>query len=61
MKLLVPPVILRPSLKRLEQYESSIAQPMSREVTFFQQFRGISLVLEQFAVYHVHLLYGFTQ
>ena len=28
-------VILRLSLKRLDQYASSIAQPMSREVTFF--------------------------
>ena len=38
VKLLVPPVIFHPSLKRLEQYESSIAQPMSREVTFFNDF-----------------------
>ena len=35
MKVKLLAVILRPSLKRLDKYKSSIAQPISREVTFF--------------------------
>jgi len=35
MKVKHPAVILRPSLQRLDKYKSSIAQPISREVTFF--------------------------
>ena len=44
MKLLVPPVILRPTLQGSDTSKSSNPQPKSREVTFFQRFRGISLV-----------------
>ena len=35
MKVKHPAVILRPSLQRLDKYKSSIAQPISREITFF--------------------------
>ena len=56
VKLLVPPVILRPTLQESDNSKYSNAQPMSREATIFQRLRDISLVLEQFAVYLMHLL-----
>ena len=38
VKLLVPPVILRPTLQGSDTSKSSNAQPLSREVTFFNDF-----------------------
>ena len=43
VKLLVPPVILRPTLQWLDKSKSSNTQPMSREVTFFW-FQSFTLI-----------------
>ena len=57
MKLLVPPVILRPTLQGSDTSKSSNPQPKSREVTFFNDFvvfhwfRAICGILLAFTIY----------